>query len=163
MKVPLKLFVVYLVDFATTVEQMSITQPIIKGSGYGNPLFSHYVMKWKLLLLQILNFFPLMLQYCYIRVGRMLYFRQVLFVYTYLIICNIEKELLYFQCLRFALLKKFLVRFLCLKQVAVNEAMLGSIEEVLECVRNTDILKPTKEAAWELLALLQGNHSLGTK
>ena len=38
----------------------------------------------------------------------------------------------------------------------MNEAMLGSMEELLECVGNTDILKPTKEAARELLTLISG-------
>lgn len=38
----------------------------------------------------------------------------------------------------------------------MNEAMLGSMEEVLECVKNADVLKPTKEAAAELLTLISG-------
>lgn len=41
-------------------------------------------------------------------------------------------------------------------QVAVEEAMLGSLEEVMECVKNADVLKPSQEAAVELLSLITG-------
>jgi len=47
-------------------------------------------------------------------------------------------------------------------QVAVNEAMLGSMDKVLDCVRMTDVLKPTKEAAKELLSLMSGQSIDGT-
>ena len=39
-------------------------------------------------------------------------------------------------------------------QVAVEEAMLGSLEEVVECVKNADVLKPSQEAAREILPLI---------
>ena len=39
-------------------------------------------------------------------------------------------------------------------QVAVHEAKLGDYEELLECVKCADVLKPGKLAAEELLALL---------
>ena len=39
---------------------------------------------------------------------------------------------------------------------AVNEACLGSMEEVVNCVKNADILKPAYEAAEELLQVMTG-------
>ena len=34
--------------------------------------------------------------------------------------------------------------------------MLGSLDEVVECVMNADVLKPTQEAAEDILALISG-------
>lgn len=44
-------------------------------------------------------------------------------------------------------------------QVAVEEAGLGTLEEVVECVMNADVLKPTQEAAEEILTLMAGKKS----
>ncbi|XP_064406924.1 uncharacterized protein LOC135351765 isoform X2 [Halichondria panicea] len=41
--------------------------------------------------------------------------------------------------------------------VAENEAKLGSIAEVIECVRTADVLKPAKAAAEELLTIMTGD------
>ena len=41
-------------------------------------------------------------------------------------------------------------------QVAVNEANLGGMDEVVECARAADILKPAKAAAVELLSVMTG-------
>ena len=38
--------------------------------------------------------------------------------------------------------------------VAVNEACLGSLQEVIECVKNADVLKPANEAAQELVQVM---------
>ena len=40
---------------------------------------------------------------------------------------------------------------------AVNEACLGTTEEVIDCVKNADILKPAHEAAEELLQVMSGD------
>ncbi|CAI8049637.1 Arabinose 5-phosphate isomerase KpsF [Geodia barretti] len=42
--------------------------------------------------------------------------------------------------------------------VAEEEAELGTVEEVVECVKMADILKPGKEAAEELVSLMAGPH-----
>ena len=34
--------------------------------------------------------------------------------------------------------------------------MLGTLEEVVECVKSADVLKPSQEAAVQLLALMSG-------
>eukprot|EP00040_Diaphanoeca_grandis_P016497 m.85136 g.85136 ORF g.85136 m.85136 type:complete len:595 (-) comp25835_c0_seq2:324-2108(-) len=39
--------------------------------------------------------------------------------------------------------------------VAVDEARLGTLDEILDCVREADVLKPAKHAALELLGLLR--------
>ena len=41
-------------------------------------------------------------------------------------------------------------------KVAEREAGLGSVEEVVECVRSADVLKPAKAAADKLAALMSG-------
>ena len=41
--------------------------------------------------------------------------------------------------------------------VAVGEAGLGTMEEVVDCVKNADILKPAHEAAEELLQVMSGD------
>ncbi len=46
---------------------------------------------------------------------------------------------------------------LLMNQVAENEAKLGSIAEVIECVRTADVLKPAKAAAEELLTIMTGD------
>ena len=43
-------------------------------------------------------------------------------------------------------------------KVAEEEAELGTVEEVVECVKMADILKPGKEAAEELVSLMAGPH-----
>lgn len=40
--------------------------------------------------------------------------------------------------------------------MAVQEANLGTIDELIECVQTADIIKPTRLAASELLTLLNG-------
>ena len=40
--------------------------------------------------------------------------------------------------------------------VAVEEASLGTMQEVVDCVKNADILKPAHEAAEELLQVMLG-------
>ena len=47
--------------------------------------------------------------------------------------------------------------FSCFVQVAVNEARLGSIDEVIECTKSADVLKPAKAAAVELLQIMTGS------
>jgi sugar/nucleoside kinase (ribokinase family) len=42
--------------------------------------------------------------------------------------------------------------------VAEEEAELGTVEEVVECVKMADVLKPAKEAAEELVSLMAGPH-----
>lgn len=42
-------------------------------------------------------------------------------------------------------------------QVAEYEAGLGSVEEIVECVKMADVLKPAKAAADELAALMSGS------
>ncbi len=42
-------------------------------------------------------------------------------------------------------------------QVAINEARLGTMEELVECVRCADILKPSKLAAEGLLEVLSNS------
>jgi sugar/nucleoside kinase (ribokinase family) len=44
-------------------------------------------------------------------------------------------------------------------RVAVNEANLGSLEDLLRCVHTVDILKPARHAAEELLSHLQSDSS----
>ena len=46
-----------------------------------------------------------------------------------------------------------------LLQVAVEEARRGTLEEVVECVMTADILKPTQEAAQDILTLIAGKAS----
>ena len=41
--------------------------------------------------------------------------------------------------------------------VAVEQAQLGSMEELIKVVRSVDVLKPAKHAALELLTLLDSN------
>ena len=43
--------------------------------------------------------------------------------------------------------------------IAVGEASLGTIEEVIDCVKNADVLKPAHEAAEELLQVMSGDSS----
>jgi hypothetical protein len=43
--------------------------------------------------------------------------------------------------------------------VAVGEAGLGTMEEVVGCVKNADVLKPAHEAAEELLQVMSGDSS----
>ena len=42
-------------------------------------------------------------------------------------------------------------------KVAVEEAQLGTLEEVVECVKSADILKPAKSAAKGLMAVISGD------
>ena len=44
--------------------------------------------------------------------------------------------------------------------MAENEAKLGSIAEVIECVRAADVLKPAKAAAEELLTIMTGDSQI---
>lgn len=44
-----------------------------------------------------------------------------------------------------------------LLQVAEQEAQLGSVAEVIECVQRADILKPAKAAAEDLLTIITGD------
>ena len=41
--------------------------------------------------------------------------------------------------------------------MAINEAKLGSMDELLECLRMADYLKPAKAAAVEVLGVLGGD------
>ena len=41
-------------------------------------------------------------------------------------------------------------------QVAVDEAKLGTMEELVECVRCADVLKPAHATAAELLSIVSG-------
>ena len=43
--------------------------------------------------------------------------------------------------------------------MAEAEAGLGSVEEVIECVKMADILKPAKAAADELMTLMTGSRA----
>lgn len=45
----------------------------------------------------------------------------------------------------------------CHFEVAVHEAQLGGMEEVMSCVKNADILKPAKTAAEGLLKEIAGD------
>lgn len=40
--------------------------------------------------------------------------------------------------------------------MAIDEAGLGSMEELVECVRSADVLKPAQAAAKELLSIISG-------
>ena len=44
-------------------------------------------------------------------------------------------------------------------KVAEKEAELGTVAEVVECVKMADVLKPAKEAADELVSLMAGPHT----
>ena len=44
--------------------------------------------------------------------------------------------------------------------VAIGEAGLGTMEEVVDCVKNADVLKPAHEAAEELLQVMSGDSSI---
>ena len=46
--------------------------------------------------------------------------------------------------------------FCCVSKVAVEEACLGTLEELVECIKNADVLKPAQVAAEELLTVIAG-------